>query len=317
MVPRDPRRTQEAGSNSLSQQERGTIMVKKMIGAAAAGALAVSASAAMAKDEAPELVRCEASLGTVALVDGDTAGWSEWGLGSPRQLINALAAESGCFTPHNPSSGAPARFLVTAIAGSQEDVDQGIQMAKAGATEALVRSGAAGSVLRGVPMGGALLGAFGGLGGKKKTVAAGLRVVSPATGQTVASGSGSVRKSTLSFRGSSGGWAQNAAAASGYQGSKDGQMLTEAFVIAFNQLVAQRSALETAPVASQPTAAPEPAAVAAVDTVMRSSASADGEEVRTVRAGTELSPTGERSGLFVEVSDNYGTSGWVSVEDLQ
>lgn len=71
---------------------------------------------------------------------------------------------------------------MTAIAGSEEEVDQGMELAKGAAMEGLIRSGAAGSVLRGVPFGGAALGMFGGLGGKKQTVAAGLRVVSPATG---------------------------------------------------------------------------------------------------------------------------------------
>lgn len=276
-------------------------------------ALAAHAPASAAKKEAPELTKCETSLGTIALVDGDTAGWTEWGLGSPRELINALAIELGCFTPANTANGDPARFLVTAIAGSQEEVDKGMEMAKAGATEALIRSGAAGSVLSKVPVGGALLGAFGGLGGKKKTVAAGLRVVSPTNGMTVAAGSGTVKKSSLSFSGS-GGWAQSAANASGYQGSKNGEMLTEAFVIAFNQLIAQRTVLESAPAASGGASA---AAVVAVDTVMRSSPAATGAEVRSLRAGTELSPTGKREGLFIEVADNYGTKGWVSVEDME
>lgn len=188
-------------------------------------------------------------------------------------------------------------------------------MAKAGATEALIRSGAAGSVLSKVPVGGALLGAFGGFGGKKKTVAAGLRVVSPTNGMTVAAGSGTVKKSSLSFSGS-GGWAQTAANASGYQGNKNGEMLTEAFVLAFNQLIAQRAVLESAPAASggAPAAA---AAVVAVDTIMRSTPAATGAEVRSLRAGTELSPTGKREGLFIEVADNYGTKGWVSVEDME
>ncbi len=288
------------------------------IAMAAGAASLLIASPVRAKDDAPQLVKCEASLGSVALVDGDTAGWTEWGLGSPRQLINALAVESGCFTPHDAGSGAPARFLITAIAGSQEEVDQGIEMAKAGATEALIRSGAAGQVLSKVPFGGAALGMFGGLGGKKKTVAAGLRVVSPATGMTVASGSGSVKKGTLSFRGA-GGWAQTAASASGYQGSKDGQMLTEAFVLAFNQLVAQRAALDTAP---QAAGAPAPAAAVAdatvaVDTVMRALPSAGAAEVRDLRAGTTLKPSGQRDGLFIEVADSFGTRGWVSVEDLR
>lgn len=285
---------------------------------AAASAAALIATPAAAKDEPPQLVKCTESLGTVALVDGDTAGWNQYGLGSPRALINALAIESGCFTPYNAAGGTPARFLVTAIAGSQEEVDRGIEMGKAAATEALVRSGVAGSVLGSVPMGGALLGAFGGLGGKRKTYAAGLRVVSPANGMTVAAGSGTVRKATLTFGGGS--WANTAASAAGYAGSKDGQALAEAFVLAFNQLVAQRDALGQAPqavAAARPASATAPGAVTAVAAVMRQNPDATAAEIRQLRAGTALSTTGQRQGLFVEVTDSFGTRGWVSVEDLQ
>ncbi|MGX7893975.1 SH3 domain-containing protein [Tsuneonella sp. HG222] len=283
---------------------------------AAGGALALAGQSAHAKDPAVELVKCDQSLGTVALVDGDQAGWSEWGLGSPRALINALAVESGCFTPHNAAGGAPARFLLTAIAGSEEQVDKGVEMAKAGATEALLRSGAMGSVLGKVPFAGSALGMLGGLGGKKKTVAAGLKVVSPANGMAVAAGSGTVKKSSLTFGGGS--WAASAAAGAGYQGSKNGEMLTEAFILAFNQLVAQRDALGSAPQAGAAAAAGTGAgATVAVDTAMRASPLASATSVRALRAGTTLAPTGRREGLFVEVKDNFGTSGWVSVEDLK
>ncbi len=37
----------------------------------------------------------------------------------------------------------------------------------------------------------------------------------------------------------------------------------------------------------------------------------------SLRAATTLTPTGTRQGLFVEVTDSYGTRGWVSVEDLR
>lgn len=281
-----------------------------------AGALSAAgmAAPAAAKGEEPELVTCEESLGTIALVEGSQAGWSEWDLGSPRALVNAMAVKSGCFTPHDGMDGTPARFLVTAIAGTKEDVDQGIEMAKAGATEALVRSGAAGQVLSKVPMGGALLGAFSAFGGKKRTVAAGLSVVSPANGMTLATGSASVKRSSLNFRGSGGQWASDLASSSGYQDSKNGKMLTEAYILAFNDLVAQRAALQSAPQASAPAAAKS---VVAVDTVMRATPAADGAEIRSLRAGTELTPTGERQGLFVEATDNYGTKGWVSVEDME
>src|SRR5690606_10013188 len=148
-------------------------MNRTFVTLAIAGLAATTAAApALAKDSDIQLQKCERSLGTIAVVEGDTQGWAQYGLGSPRQLINALALESGCFTPHSPASGQPADFLMNVIAGDSEEVDKSIDMAKAAATEGLVRSGAAGTVLSRVPVGGALLGAFGGLGGKKKRMAA-------------------------------------------------------------------------------------------------------------------------------------------------
>jgi hypothetical protein len=295
------------------------MLTRMLVTGASIAALAVPApTLAAAPDTAPALVKCEQSLGTIALVDGDLAGWTQYGLGSPRELINSLAAQSGCFTPHTDMS-APARFLITAVAGNQEEVDKSVELGKTVATEALVRSGAAGRMLGGVPFAGAALGMFGGLGGKKKTVAAGLRVVSPATGQAIASGTGVVKKSALTWGGAGGyGWATTAAGASGYQSSKDGQMLAEAFILAFNQLVAQKAALESAPAMGAGAVAPASAgALVAVDTTIYAAASKTSAAVRGVRAGTQLTPTGRREGLFIEVADNYGTKGWVSVEDLK
>lgn len=293
---------------------------RNSIAIAAAAALTLNAAPALAaKAPPPSLAKCEQSLGTIALVDGDVAGWTQYGLGSPRDLINALAAESGCFTAHtDPSS--PARFLVTAVAGSAEEVDKTVEAGKSAVAQGLLRSGAAGKMLGGLGgFGGAALGMFGGLGGKKKSYAAGLRVVSPATGMAIASGTGNVSKTSISFGNAGGfGWASTAAAAAGYQGSKDGQALTEAFIIAFNQVVAQKAALQSAPAAGPGAAGPaSAAATVAVDTSLYASASKTAAKVRSVRAGAELTPTGNREGLFIEVADNYGTKGWISVEDLK
>lgn len=281
----------------------------------ALGSVAVSGQAWAAKAPPPTLARCEASLGTIALVDGDQAGWTKYGLGSPRELLNAMAIESGCFTPQGGASNAPVRFLVTAIAGDKEEVDRGIEMAKGAAVEGLVRSGAASSLLGRVPLGGSVMGMFGGLGGKKKTLAAGLRVVSPSNGMTIASGTGSVTKSSLTFGGNSG-WAAGASA-SGYGSSKDGQQLSEAFMIAFNSLVGQQAVIASSPQAAKAAAPVAALATVAVDTALRSTPAAKGLAVRALRAGTTLTPTGKREGLFVEVADNFGTKGWVSVEDLK
>ena len=288
----------------------------KITSLAAAATIALAGTSPALADEPVELVKCEASLGTIALVDSPNAGWSQWDLGSPRQLLARLATESGCFTPHSGGTE-PARFLVTAVAGTQEEVDQGVDFARSAATEALVRSGAATSILSSVPFGGAALGMLGGLGGRKTTVSAGLTVVNPATGQPLAAGTGTVRSTSLSFRGSSGAFARGLAETSGYASSSEGRKLTEAFVIAFNSIVSQGSALTAAPAASVAPAAAATAATVAVDTALRASASPSAEEVRALRAGTALTPTGQRDGLWIEAEDSFGTRGWVSVEDLQ
>ncbi|AMO73289.1 SH3 domain-containing protein [Sphingorhabdus sp. M41] len=279
-----------------------------------AAMIAIASPAEAATKSPVELTHCDASYGTIAVVDGDIQGWSKFGLGSPRELVAAITRESGCFEVHNTASAAPANFLVNVIAGDKEEVDQGVQAAKGVATEAFIRSGAAGQVLGSVPGAGALMGMFGGLGGKKKVVAAGIRVVSPTNGQTLIAGTGEVKKSTLSFAGGTA-WIAGADSA-GYSGSKNGKMLTEAFIIAFNSVVSQAGALSTVHTAS-PAAEAAATYTVAVDTNLYASASANAKTVRALRADTELTPTGSKAGLFVEVSDNYGTKGWVSVEDLR
>lgn len=295
-------------------------MFRKTLTFAAFSLACSTSTAALAADKEPPvtLAKCDKSYGSVALVDGDTQGWTKYGLNSPRELIAAMATESGCFTIHNVASGKPAAFLMNVIAGDKEEVDQAIEKAKGVAMEGLVRSGAASGMLRGIPGGGAMLGMFGGFGGKKKVVAAGIRLISPASGQTLAQGAGEVKKTTLSFGGGGGtiGTVASGATGAAYAGSKDGQMLIEAFVKAFNAVSAQGPALASiAPPAPAPAAAP--GATAAVDTRMFTTADIKSAALRTVRAGTALTPTGQRTGLFIEVQDSFGTKGWVSVEDMR
>ena len=306
-------------------------------------AVAVLSTPAFAADAPVALSKCDKPIGSIAIVDGDTQGWTKYGLNSPRDLIAAMALQSGCFTLQANNSGTPADFLLTAIAGDKEEVDQGTNLAKTALTEGLVRSGMASKLAGGMPFGGQALGMLGGFGGKKKTVAAGLKVISPATGQVIVSGTGQQTKTQMSLGGfgpaglvASNPWGDAAraqmqamgysdpyAAGSGYGASKDGQMLTTAFIGAFNNIVAQQGALLAVKPAGGAAAASavKPVATApgyttAIDTKLYAQP-AKGEAVRALRAGTSLTPSGAREGLFVEVSDAYGTKGWISVEDLK
>lgn len=296
-------------------------MNNKLTGPLLVLAISTAATPALAKENAEiPLAKCEKSLGSIAVVDGDTQGWTKYGLASPHGLIAAMASSSGCFAIA--TAGAPADFLINAIAGDKEQVNQGINMAKGAITEGLVRSGAVSQLASAVPvpmLGGALK-MFGGFGGKKKTYAAGLRVISPATGQTIVTGEGEASSSSVTFSGLG-----DAAATGGYGTSKDGKMLSTAFVQAFNSVVAQGSALASARRSQGPaSAAATSSAVAAVNayttavaTRMFGDSSGKGATVRTLRAATTLNPTGKRDGLYVEVKDSAGTTGWVSVEDLK
>jgi hypothetical protein len=293
------------------------MITRSALALAIASAAATSAHAADKPKEAlPAISKCATSFGSIALTDGDSQGWTDLGLGSPRELLAVIVAESGCFTVHSPATGLPATFLMSAVAGASETVDQNIGAAKTAAVQGLARSGALGRLGGFGGAGGKALGMLGGLGGKKKTIAAGLRVLSPATGQTVAYGSAESVKSTFTL-GGEGGWGFANSAARGvsqYTGSKDGIQLATAFIKAFNAVTAQSSALASVPKAL---AAPvSPPVATAIDTQLYAQP-AKGASVRTMRAGTQLIPTGKREGLFVEVKDSFGTTGWVSVEDMK
>jgi hypothetical protein len=294
------------------------IRIASTLSALGFAALAVTPVYAGKPKAEVEVTKCAAAHGSIAITDGDTQGWAKMGLSSPRGMLGAIVQQSGCFTLHTGAEGKPADYLMSAVAGSQEEIDRTMDAAKGALTTGLVHSGAAGAVLSRVPFGGQMFGMLGGLGGKKKTVTAGLRLVNPANGQTLLSGSGQSQKSTISVLSSTDWIAASQGQLGQYGSSADGKMLTSAFIEAYNTLASQAGALAATRAAAP--AAPEPAAakyIVAVDTKMLAAASAEADEVRALRAETGLIPTGQKDGLFVEVTDSYGTKGWVSVEDLR
>jgi hypothetical protein len=297
---------------------KASIRIASALSALGFAALAVTPVYAGKPKAEVEVTKCATPHGSIAVTDGDTQGWAKLGLSSPRGMLGAIVQQSGCFTLHTGAEGKPADYLMSAVAGSQEEIDQTMNAAKGALTTGLVHSGAAGAILSRVPFGGQMFGMLGGLGGKKKTVTAGLRLINPGNGQTLLSGSGQSQKSTISVLSSTDWVAASQGQLGQYGSSADGKMLTSAFIEAYNALASQAGALAAVAPQAAPAAAPETAKyTVAVDTKMRAAASAEAEEVRALRAETSLIPTGQKEGLFVEVTDTYGTKGWVSVEDLR
>lgn len=292
-------------------------MIRYLMSAVSLSAALAAAAPATAADKPKKgnaeipLAKCDTNLGSIAVLEGDAKGWTKYNLSGPRPLIAAMAAESGCFTVQSQAATAPADFLLYAIAGDKEEIDQSVELAKRAMVEGAVRSGVAAQALGRVPMVGGMLGAFSAFGGKKKTYAAGLSIVSPMNGQTIIAGTGEAKSSSITFAGLG-----DTGGLGGYGSSKDGKMLSTAFIQAFNALVAQGSALVSAKRAAPAPAAATANYVTAVDTKMFA-APGKPDTVRNLRAATTLTPTGKRDGLFVEVKDAFGTTGWVSVEDMK
>ena len=217
-------------------------MIRTFAAASIVLAAVTAAGPAHAKKDAEPPVtlnKCTSSYGSIAVIDGEVQGWTKYNLGSPRELIGALALESGCFTPAG-GDGKPATFLMNVSAGDKEEVDKTVNLATSAAKEGLARSG----VLSRAGIGGAALGGMlGGFGGKKKTVAAAIRLMNPANGQTLITGSGDVQKTTIMIEGVGNPLGQTSQS-SGYGSSKDGKMLIEAFIKAFNGLSGQGVALQ-------------------------------------------------------------------------
>ena len=81
-----------------------------------AGLIAAPVQAKDEDDDAVDLATCTESVGTIAVVEGDTQGWSEYGLGSPRALIDTLARESGLY---GTTTGSPKRRETSSSSHSQ------------------------------------------------------------------------------------------------------------------------------------------------------------------------------------------------------
>ena len=236
--------------------------------AAAAGfALALMPTAAQADDDRPiALVRCDQSMGSVAVVEGDARSWVDKGLGSPVAVIEALARESGCFTPFDINSESPADYIFTIVAGDQVEVASATALssdrmatAAALAQNSGYRSGfgTAGDVAGMIPLAGAAINGLAGLVGigRTRTVATGLTLIEAVSGTPLVAGTGQVQETELKFHDDDddamalmpeGYWMQGVEAASRdlrYTRKGYGREMVHGFVEAYNNLVAQARAM--------------------------------------------------------------------------
>ncbi len=278
---------------------------------------------ALAEVEEPAIPHCDKPYATVALQEPAGGGWwDSYDLDNPKALIKYYVNESGCFTLVDRGSGlemgANERMLSQ---GGELQVGSNVgggQLLAADfflVPDLVTNDEDSGGKRFGGIIGGKIGDSIGGVLGDVKTKKLEadtiLTLVDSRTGVQTLTARGKASKRDLSF--DVGGLLGVAAGVGSYQDTQIGQVIAAGYATAYSDLVAKLEASGGAQAGSN---APAQSYLVALDTDMYVAAER-GEAVRGLRAGMYVYPTGTRDGAFLEVKDKFGTTGWVSVEDLE
>lgn len=270
---------------------------------------------------------CPRSLGTIAVVEPTGHNWwTGQRLPSPAALIKVYVNRSRCFTLVDRGTGMQAMQAERALAASGE-LRGGSNLGKGqvrAADYVLVpdvvsqNRDAGGTNIGGIV--GGLLGnrraaaVIGGVDLKRSSADVVLTVTDARSSEQVAMTEGHATRTDVGWRGAGGGigGALLAGGASGYANTEIGQVVAQAYIQAYSDLVAQLGGLPSdasAANAAQAVTMTRPGRLLA-------SADGSGEAVRDIEPGMLLYPTGTRAGTMWEVEDEVGNRGWVNSTQL-
>ena len=290
-------------------------------------AWAIAASPLAFAQQATDVPVCSRNLGTIAVIEPTGQNWwTGQRLPSPAALIKVYVNRSRCFTLVDRGTGMQAMQAERALAASG-DLRGGSNIGKGQVRAAdyvlvpdvVSQNRDAGGTNIGGLVGG-LLGnrraaaVVGGVNLKRSSADVVLTVTDARSSEQVAMAEGHATKTDVGWRGAGGGigGALLAGGASGYANTEIGQVVAQAYIQAYNALVAQLGGLP---------ADASSANVAQAVTLTRpgrllASADGSGGAVRDLEPGMLLYPTGTRAGTMWEVEDEVGNRGWVNSTQL-
>src|SRR5947209_11366831 len=272
-----------------------------------------------------DVPRCIRKLGTVSVMNGDDpSGWTQFQLSGPEKLIKVLVQRSGCFNLVDRGAGLSAAERERDIGGGlglQHGANVGHGQVKAAdyvlVAEVQAANHNSGGGAVGAGLGGLIGGRFGALAGgissKKMEANTVLSLTNVRTTETIAVQDGYAAKNSISFGGGGGlGFFGGGAAlvGGGYDNTDIGRIVTLAFIQAYSKMVTDLGLITPG---SQGTAEASPGKTftAQVQVAMRNAASAGARMVRMLPPGAVVYPTGQKNGLWWQVSDENDNVGWV------
>jgi len=290
---------------------------------AALACLAGPAFAADKKDQT-EIPRCAKSLGTAAIINGDQQGWQAMQLAAPEKLLKIFVQKSGCFRLVERGAGMDAAKAERELAYGGEmrggsNVGKGqmtaadyIIQAEVAAQNSNSGGGAIGGGLGGI-VGGRFGAVLGGINMKNMTATAILTLVNTRTTETETVAQGDAKKTNLGF-GAGGFLGGGAVVGGGYDNTEVGKVVTQAFLNAYVQMVSDVGGLNLGNAAAS---APKKAFTVSSSAPLWKYPTGSGSKVRDLPGGAMVYPTGNKEGMFWEVTDENDNSGWVKNDLLQ
>ncbi len=304
--------------------------MRKFIVAAIAVALATPALAQYGMDKGgeknnttPDLPHCDRPLGTAAVKEPDRDWWTSLGLSNPESIIKFYALRSGCVRMVDRAGGLAMHEQEKGL-NESGDLQRGSNVGRGQVLAAdyfiipdIVNQNAhsGGSHLGGL-VGGLLPGGFGAVAAGISTHSSEAHVLitlaDARTTEQMYIAEGAAKKTDWSFGGGGGfgSWAGfGGLAGSGYTNTDIGKVIMAAYFNAFTDMIhymqAQQpgQAAANAPIASQRTTQAMQA---------HAGPSATSKIAYSLAAGASIFPTGQRSGVWMEVDDENGNRGWVN-----
>ncbi len=280
-----------------------------------------------------DIPTCGRNLGTIAIREPDHNWWSDLNLASPEVLLKVFVRKSGCFTLVDRGKGFEMAQQERALA-SGGDLQRGSNIGKGQVKAAdyiLVPDIASkNNNSSGSNIGGILGGFVGGGAGailsnisiNSKTADVVLSIVDVRTSEDgpIEQGHGSKTDVGFGVGGGWGGWGGfGGAEASSYTNTDIGQVVTLAYIDAYTKLVNDMGGLPAANGSSASAEAPTQAVSMTRPGTLydRRGDEKHAHVVRSLSTGMVLYPTGTKDGVWWEVKDELGNTGWVSSLSVQ
>jgi len=275
------------------------------------------------KDDAASLPTCDKKIGTLAVNEPENKWWTALNLESPEALLKVFVQNSHCFTLVDRGKGLAMAEEERALASNGEmrggsNIGKGQMkaadyvlvpdIANQNANSGGKHFGAIAGGLLGHNKFGALAG---GLSLKSKTADVVLTLTDTRSTEIVATVQGHAKKTDMGWGGAGGmfsGGGFGAGGASSYANTEIGQVVAMAYLDAYNKLV--EAVQKDTPDAKADNVGQS--VTMAKPGKMYDKSGGKGAVVRPLDAGMMLYPTGEKDGIWWEVTDELGNKGWVS-----